>query len=133
MARRASSSINPMIVVWVVVGVVLVVIIGRGMMKSKGTKVEGNLLQVSELLENGNQLRGGTYTVKGMVDEKLQWTSDRGQLLSVKVETSTGDEFVAIEVPPQLDQVNLDVKQKYVFRVKFRQGGVPVATSVNRL
>ena len=41
---------------------------------------------VDELLENGNSLRGNEYVIEGQIDEKLQWTTNRGQLVSVKIE-----------------------------------------------
>jgi hypothetical protein len=53
--------------------------------------------------------------------------------VSIKVSAPRGDEFVGIEIPPQFNNLNIDAKQKYSFRVKFRQGGIPVATGVNRL
>ena len=94
---------------------------------------EVSTLSIDELLENGNSLRGNEYVVKGQIDEKLQWTTDRGQLVSVRVDTPGGDQFVSIEIPPEFSKLNIDTKQKYTFRVKFRQGGIAVATGVNRL
>jgi hypothetical protein len=44
-----------------------------------------------------------------------------------------GDEFVGIEIPQNFNKLNIDTKQKYTFRVKFRQGGIAVATGVDRL
>ena len=87
----------------------------------------------SELLDNGNSLRGNEYVIEGQIEEKLQWTTDRGQLVSVRVDTGSDDEFVGIEIPQEFNKLNIDTKQKYAFRVKFRQGGIPVATGVNRL
>ena len=78
-------------------------------------------------------LRGNSYVIEGQIDEKLQWTTDNGQLVSVRVETPGGDEFVGIEIPQEFNKLNIDTRQKYVFRVKFRQGGIPVATGINRL
>jgi hypothetical protein len=51
----------------------------------------------------------------------------------VRVNTPGGEEFVGIEIPAEFSKLNIDTKQKYAFRVKFRQGGIPVATGVNRL
>jgi hypothetical protein len=90
-------------------------------------------LNIDELLDNGNSLRGNEYLIEGQIEEKLQWTSSRGQVVSVRVESNSGDEFVGIEIPQEFSKVNIDTKQKYAFRVKFRQGGIPVATGVSRL
>ena len=59
-------------------------------------------LSVEELLENGNSLRGNEYVVEGQIDEKLQWTTGRGQLVSVKIETPGGEKYIGIKIPQEL-------------------------------
>ena len=134
MARRASSHIHPGIIIGAVAAIVVAVIAGKSLLGKKSASFgEVAKLSVDELLENGNSLRGNEYVIEGQIDEKLQWTTDRGQLVSVKIDAPGGDEFVGIEIPNQFSKLNIDTKQKYAFRVKFRQGGIPVATGVNRL
>ncbi len=134
MARRASSHIHPGVIIGAIAAIVVAVIAGKSLIGKKSASF-GDVakLSVDELLENGNSLRGNEYLIEGQIDEKLQWTTDRGQLVSVKVEAPGGDEFVGIEIPNQFSKLNIDTKQKYAFRVKFRQGGIAVATGVNRL
>jgi hypothetical protein len=134
MARRASSSIHPGIIIGAIAAIVVAVVAGKSLLGKK-TASFGDVaaLQIEELLENGNSLRGNEYVIEGQIDEKLQWTTDRGQLVSVRVEAPGGDKFVGIEIPPEYNKLNIDTKQKYAFRVKFKQGGIPVATGVNRL
>ena len=134
MARRASSSLHPGIIIGVIAAIVVAVVVGKSMIGKK-TAGFGNVatLQIDELLENGNSLRGNEYVVEGQIDEKLQWTTSRGQLVSVRVESPGGDKFVGVEIPPEFNKLNIDAKQKYAFRVKFKQGGIPVATGINRL
>ncbi len=134
MARRASSSFHPGTVIGAIAAIALMVIAGKSLLGKK-TSSFGDVakLNLSELLENGNSLRGNEYVVEGQIDEKLQWTSDRGQLVSVRVAAPGGDEFVGVEIPEEFAKLNIDSKQKYAFRVKFRDGGIPVATGINRL
>jgi hypothetical protein len=134
MARRASSSLHPGIIIGAIAAIVVAVIAGK-MLIGKKSAGFGDVakLSVDELLENGNSLRGNEYVIEGQIDEKLQWTTSRGQLVSVKIETPRGDEFVGIEIPDKFNNLNIDAKQKYAFRVKFKQGGIAVATGVNRL
>lgn len=134
MARRASSRLHPGIIIGAIAAIVVAVVAGKSLIGKK-TASFGNVipLQIDELLENGNSLRGNEYVVEGQIDEKLQWTTSRGQLVSVRVESPGGDKFVGIEIPPEFNKLNIDAKQKYAFRVKFKQGGIPVATGVNRL
>jgi hypothetical protein len=133
MARRASSKLHPGIILGAVAAIAVAVIAGKSLIGKK-TQSFGDIAKLSmdELLENGNSLRNNEYVVEGQIDEKLQ-TTGRSQLVSVKVEVPGGDEFVAIEIPGELSKRNIDTKQKYAFRVKFRQGGIPVATGLNRL
>lgn len=134
MARRASSKIHPGIIIGAIAAIVVAVVAGKSLLGKKSASFgEVAKLSVEELLENGNSLRGNEYVIEGQIDEKLQWTTDRGQLVSVKVDVPGGDQFVGIEIPAEFSKLNIDTKQKYAFRVKFRQGGIPVATGVNRL
>lgn len=134
MARRASSRLNPGIIIGAAVAIAVAIFAGKSLLGKKTASFgEVAPLNIEELLENGNSLRGNEYVIKGQIDEKLQWTTDRGQLVSVKIDTSGGDEFIGIEIPAEFNKLNIDTKQKYAFRVKFRQGGIAVATGVNRL
>jgi len=133
MARRASNRLNPGIIIGVVVAILVTYFAGKSLFSRKATTLGGNPLSMDEVLENGNQLRGNEYVVQGQIDEKLQWTTSRGQLVSVKIDTPGGDQYIAIEIPPEFSKLNIDTKQKYSFRVKFRQGGIAVATGINRL
>lgn len=134
MARRASSSVHPGTIIGAVVVIGIGIFAGKSFLGKKSSSFgDRSKLTISELLENGNSLRGNEYVIEGEVDEKLQWTTDRGQLVSVKVSAPTGDEFVGIEIPNEFQKDNISTKQKYVFRVKFRQGGIAVATGIDSL
>jgi hypothetical protein len=134
MARRASSRLNPGIILGAAAAIAVAIFAGKSLLGKK-TASFGDVsnLSMEEFLENGNSLRGNEYVVQGQIDEKLQWTTDRGQVVNVKVDTPGGEEFIGIEIPPEFNKLNIDTKQKYSFRVKFRQGGIAVATGVNRL
>ena len=131
MPRRASSGINPGIVIAAVVFIILVAAGGKLLIGRKATGFKNvRPLDVEAFLENGNSMRGNEYSVKGTVDEKLRWTPDRGQVISLKVETKKGTEFIGIEIPPQFNHFNIEREQRYAFKVRIRKGGIPVATAV---
>lgn len=134
MPRRASSKPNPAILLGVAAAIVVAVFAGKSLIGRKpATFTDVAPLNMEDLLENGHMLRGNEYAVEGSVDEKLQWTADRGQVVSLRVDTPGGDEFIAIEVPQELSSTNIEIRQKYAFRVRFREGGIAVATGINRL
>lgn len=134
MARRASSRLNPGIVIGAAAAIVAAVFAGKSLVGKKSASF-GNVskLNMEEYLENANQLRGNEYVIDGQIDQKLQWTTEHGQLVSLKVDTANGEQFIGIEIPPEFKNLNIDAKQKYSFRVKMRQSGIAVATGVNRL
>lgn len=134
MARRASSSLHPGVFIGIAVAVVIVIIGGRSLIKSKPAGFANvNPLNIEEFLENGNSMRGNEYSIEGKIDEKLRWTSTRGQVVSMLIKSDKGDELIAVEIPPDFNNLNIEREQRYSMRVKVRQGGIPVATAVNRL
>ena len=40
---------------------------------------------------------------------------------------------LGIEIPAEFNDLNIEREQKYAFRIRVRQGGIPVATGVERL
>ena len=134
MARRASSSLHPGIIIGIVAAIAAAVMAGK-MFTGKKSSAFGDLpqLRVSDLLENGNSLRGNEYVVEGKIDEQLRWTTSRGQVVSLRVSTPSGEELIGVEIPPDFSKLNIEREQRYAFRLKFRQGGIPVATGINRL
>ncbi len=134
MARRASSQLHPGIIIGAIVVIAILVIAGKSFLGKKSASFgDVQKLSVGELLEDGNGLQGNEYVVEGEIDEKLQWTTDNGQLVSLKVDTPAGDEYVGVEIPQEFNKLNITARQKYAFRVKFKRGGIAVATGVNRL
>ena len=134
MARRASSSLHPGIIIGIVAAIAVAVFAGKSLFGNNSSSLgDGDKLEVRDLLDNGNSLRGNEYLLEGKIDRNLRWTTSRGQVVSVRVSTAGGEELIGVEIPPSFDKLNIEREQKYAFRVKVRQGGVPVATAINRL
>jgi hypothetical protein len=133
MARRASSGINPGLLIGVAIFVVIAFFGGKMFLGKKPDSISGAKIDMGEMLQNANQLRGNEYVIEGTVDEKFFKPPARGQVVSFKVDTPDGDQFVGVEIPPDLTSLNIEREQRYSIKVKFRQGGIPVATAINRL
>ena len=133
MPRRASSSIHPGFIGIAVVFLILAIIGGKMLIGDKSSGF-GNIpeLDVQQMLENANSMRGNEYTVRGQVNEKLLWTPDRGEFISLRVETPAGEQVIGVEIPPEFGDLNIETRQSYAFRVRIRDGGIPVATGINR-
>lgn len=134
MARRASSSIHPGILIGGAAAVVLAIVGGKSLVGKKSAGF-GDVpkLDVAEFLQNGNSLRGNEYVVEGRIDEKFFRSANSGQVVSLRVSTPTGEEIIPVEITPEFGNLNIEREQRYSFRVKFRDGGIPVTTGVNRL
>jgi hypothetical protein len=134
MARRASSGINAGVLIGVGAFIVIAVVAGFLLLGRKSSTF-GDVpkLRITEFLENGNSLRGNEYVVEGKVDEKLRWTPGRGQVVSVRVDDNGRSELIGIEIPAEFNDLNIEREQRYAFRIRVRQGGIPVATGIERL
>jgi hypothetical protein len=134
MPRRASSGINPAILIGVAVFVIIALVAGKFLISGKKNPFDNApRLDIQQYLENANSMRGNEYMLEGKIDEKLRWTPDRGQLVSVKVDDGGDSEVIGIEIPPEFNHLNIEREQRYAFKVRIRQGGIPVATAVERL
>jgi hypothetical protein len=134
MARRASSSLHPGVLLGIAAAVVVAIVAGQSLFKKKKPGFgDVSPMNIEDFLENGNSLRGNEYSLEGKIDEKLRWTTHRGQIVSLRVSSPGGDEFIPVEIPPAFNNLNVEREQRYAMRVKVRQGGIPVATAVTRL
>lgn len=133
MARRASSGINPGIILAAVVLVGVVVFGGKQLLGGDDEKFPNvPRLQIDDFLKNGNSLQKSTFVVEGEIDEKIQFSS-RGTLVSVKVAGESGDGYIGIEIPNGLTSENIETKQNYAIKVEFQKGGIAVAQDIQRL
>jgi hypothetical protein len=130
MPRRASSGPNSTAIIGIVAFILVAALVAMFLMKGSKQKIKGATpLSMSEFLENGNSLRGNEYLIEGTVDQR--WPRDNGQLVSLQVNDS--EELIGIEIPLSFNGLNIERSQKYAIKVKFREGGVPVATQIERL
>lgn len=134
MARRASSSTNPTVLIGIGVAVIVAIFAGKMLLGKKSNSFgDLNPLVVQELLDNGNSLRDNEYLIEGHIDERFFRSTNPGSVVSVRVKSSSGEEIVPVKIPSELNNINIEREQRYAFKVTVQQGGIPVATAVNRL
>lgn len=135
MARRASSRMNMGTIAGIAAGVAALVLVGGTMVKKNKSSDFANLpeLQMEQFLENANSLRGNEYRVNGKISEKLRWTPDRGQVISLQVGDGARGELLPVEIPAEFSSMNIEREQRYSFKIRFREGGIPVATGIQRM
>jgi len=134
MARRASSSTNPILLIGIVAAVVALFFGGKALMTKKKESFAGvNPLVVQDLLDNGNSLRDNTYLIEGKIDERFFRDGNTSSVVSVRVKSESGEEIVPVIIPSKFNNLNIEREQRYAFKVRFEQGGIPVATDISRL
>jgi len=134
MARRASSSTKPALIIGIAVAVIAVIFGGKFLMsKKKESFSDMNPLAVQDLLDNGNSLRNNEYLIEGKIDERFFRDGNTSSVVSVRVKADSGEEVVPVMIPEKFNNLNIEREQRYAFKVRFEQGGIPVATAISRL
>lgn len=122
MARRASSSPPPIRVL--LTAAVMVALAGGayalyGWVSDPYRKVPP--LPVHSYMENANSLRGNIYRLDATVSQALEYSSRSGRLFSV---TDSEGEVVAILVPPELRDLNIERGQRFFFKISVGDKGI---------
>lgn len=132
MSRRASKGGSPLLIT--IIGLVLVVAFGiavSSITKKKEPFAKLPHLPVIDASENGNSLRGNMYRVDGKIEERWVKTNYEGLHLSVE---ENGQSYpIFIKIPQSLERPNLEREKSYTMSVEIGPGGIPMATSIERL
>jgi hypothetical protein len=86
---------------------------------------------MEEVYTNANSLRGNEYTVEGTVDRREP--RDSGLGISILVDSEGEKLPLFIIVPDAVATINIERDVTYAFKIRFGEGGVPIATGVKRL
>ena len=144
MARRANSKIRPL---WIVLTLgALVLAVGIGALLQNGTGDPYRTvpeMDMADYLNNANSLRGNTYKIKGQVTQSLGYARSKGRLISVEVDnenahggnsgaSGSGKDVVPILIPPELNYLNLQKGQRYIFRLEVGDAGILKALDMKK-
>ena len=133
MARRASSGIKPGLLIGIAVFVAAAFFGGKALLgKRKDDAANMTTISMSDVMD-GVSLRDNEYVVEGTVDEKFYHGDNPNQVVSLKINDRTGDQFLGVEIPANLTKVNIERSQRYRIKVRIREAGIPVATGINPL
>jgi hypothetical protein len=120
MPRRASSSAHPL---WLLVaaGIVIAAVAGGFVLHSRSDPFRAVApLPVHDYLENSSSLRGNTYKLDATIAKSIDWSANSGRLFAVE----SGGEMLALLVPAQFNQINIERGQRYVFKLEVAEKGV---------
>ncbi len=128
MARRASSSVNP---VWLIAAAILVVGGVVLLLLFKGTVTDPfrglTPFPVADYMQNSNSLRGNTYKLDCVIGDQLKY-AESGRLFTVEI----NGEPAALLVPAELREVNIQKGQRFIFKVEVGDKGVVKAVQAKK-
>lgn len=136
MARRSRTTSNKKsnLAVYIIVGIAVLgaLVAGKFILDKRSQHFSGlSELSIADLKDNANSLSGNEYRVTGEISEKIKWTSDRGQIVSLALDQGEkGKGTIPIIVPAGIDKVNLERGHSYTFKVEINREGLPVALDV---
>jgi hypothetical protein len=133
MARRASSGIKPGLLIGIAAFVAIAFFGGKALLgKRKDAFSDMPSISMSDVMD-GVSLRDNEYVVEGTVDEKFFQGDNANQVLSLKVDSPSGDQYLGVEIPANLTKFNIERAQRYRIKVRIREAGIAVATGINPL
>ncbi len=131
---RSTSKSNNNLAVYIIItiAVVAALIAGKFILDRRAQHFSGlSELPIADIKNNANSLSGNEYRVSGKITEKLKWTADRGQVISLTVDQGEkGHGTIPVIVPAGIDNVNLERGHSYTFKVEINREGLPVALDV---
>ena len=87
MSRRAQKGINPMIIALTGIIIALIFVTIIFLLKTQKNSIRSvNKFNVNDYIKEGSTLLGTEGIVTGTVNEKLRWTTNRGEVISLRVE-----------------------------------------------
>jgi hypothetical protein len=130
MARRASSSFNPLLLVGVLV--LLLAVLGGGWLLGRVNDPFRTLtpLDVPAYLDNANSLRGNVYKITATVQTQLAWSTS-GRLYSM--ETENGGNLLPVLIPAEFNAMNIQKGQRYYLQIKVEDKGILKAQGIRKV
>ena len=89
-----------------------------------------NKFNVNDYIKEGSTLLGTEGIVTGTVNEKLRWTTNRGEVISLRVEEI--NQLIPILIPPSFRDLNISIGDRFTFRIEVGNSEVLTAKEIIR-
>ena len=140
MARRARQGLSPIQITCIAIvlaGVGLLAVLSFTSKFFTSGNSSQSMRSVSELditdyTTSGNSMGGTVWRVTGTIDEKLRWTRERGQVVSVYIEQGATKESLPIIVPKKFKDLSINVGDRFTFKVEVAEKQFLVARELVR-
>ena len=131
MSRRAQKGINPMIIALTGIIIALIFVTIIFLLKTQKNSIRSvNKFKVNDYIKEGSTLLGTEGIVTGTVNEKLRWTTNRGEVISLRVEEI--NQLIPILIPPSFRDLNISIGDRFTFRIEVGNSEVLTAKEIIR-
>ena len=131
MSRRAQKGINPMIIALTGIIIALIFVTIIFLLKTQKNSIRSvNKFNVNDYIKEGSTLLGTEGIVTGTVNEKLRWTTNRGEVISLRVEEI--NQLIPILIPPTFRELNISIGDRFTFRIEVGNSEVLTAKEIIR-
>ena len=131
MSRRAQKGINPMIIALTGIIIALIFVTIIFLLKAQKNSIRSvNKFNVNDYIKEGSTLLGTEGIVTGTVNEKLRWTTNRGEVISLRVEEI--NQLIPILIPPSFRDLNISIGDRFTFRIEVGNSEVLTAKEIIR-
>ena len=131
MSRRAQKGINPMIIALTGIIIALIFVTIIFLLKTQKNSIRSvNKFNVNDYIKEGSTLLGTEGIVTGTVNEKLRWTTNRGEVISLRVEEI--NQLIPILIPPSFRDSNISIGDRFTFRIEVGNSEVLTAKEIIR-
>ena len=131
MSRRAQKGINPMIIALTGIIIALIFVTIIFLLKTQKNSIRSvNKFKVNDYIKEGSTLLGTEGIVTGTVNEKLRWTTNRGEVISLRVEEI--NQLIPILIPPTFRDLNISIGDRFTFRIEVGNSEVLTAKEIIR-
>ena len=131
MSRRAQKGINPMIIALTGIIIALIFVTIIFLLKTQKNSIRSvNRFNVNDYIKEGSTLLGTEGIVTGTVNEKLRWTTNRGEVISLRVEEI--NQLIPILIPPSFRDLNISIGDRFTFRIEVGNSEVLTAKEIIR-
>ena len=131
MSRRAQKGINPMIIALTGIIIALIFVTIIFLLKTQKNSIRSvNKFNVNDYIKEGSTLLGTEGIVTGTVTEKLRWTTNRGEVISLRVEEI--NQLIPILIPPTFRDLNISIGDRFTFRIEVGNSEVLTAKEIIR-
>ena len=89
-----------------------------------------NQFNVNDYIKEGSTLLGNEGIVTGTINEKLRWTAQRGEVISLRVENI--NQLIPVLIPPSFKDTNIAIGDRFTFRIEVGAAEVLTAKEIIR-